>query len=154
MWDYFERCRIRDIDKLTDLAPSPSLWVFGRSSGIFWKMSAHKHRTGVVIKSFSLVNSNQAAHSTPPPPTVKLSVRFGLSSLFLSEYAGSGAHRARDENPQVDCKATGVAVEGWVWRGWRRAYEEGGDNVSRGPRLVGDGARTPKTIWADILVRP
>ena len=75
-------------------------------------MSAKKQSAGVVIPSSSLVNSNQAAHSTPPPPTDILFVRDGLSRAFLFEYVGSGAHRVNGENPQVERTGSGVAFEG------------------------------------------
>lgn len=66
------------------LLPKPILSLSGKSAGMFWNISARKHREGVVIISVSLVNSNQAAHSMPPPPIVLLFVRFGLSgSLFF-----------------------------------------------------------------------
>jgi hypothetical protein len=135
----------------TNLLPRPFLSLFGRSAWIFLDMSANKHRAGVVIVSFSSVNWNQAAHSTPPPPTVVLFERFGLSTAFFSEYARSGAHRLSEENVEAEWKGTGVAFEGWRWRGWRRAYGEGGDNVSRGPGSEEDGASTPKIRCAVIL---
>jgi hypothetical protein len=75
-------------------------------------MSAKKQSAGVVIESSLSINSNHAAHSTPPPPTVVLFVRVGLSRVFLSKYVGSGAHRVDAENPQVVRNGSEVAFEG------------------------------------------
>jgi hypothetical protein len=74
-------------------------------------MSTHRQSDGVVIVSFSLVNPNHAPHSTPPPLTVVQLVRVGLSSLFLSAYAGSGAHHVCAEKPQADRNGSGVALD-------------------------------------------
>lgn len=84
-------------------------------------MSTKNANEGVVILSSVSINSNQAAHSNAPPPTVSLSVRLTPSMLFLDNTAGSSAHLTWGLKTQVDTMGTTAASEGCECRGIRRA---------------------------------
>jgi hypothetical protein len=77
-------------------------------------MSTRKAREGLVILSFLSVNSNQAPHSRPPPPTVEEFVRFGLLISFLAKISGSSDHLQYGWNCQVFRTGLLVAFEGWI----------------------------------------
>ena len=112
------------------------VWPGRRSSGRFLSMSPRKGKMETLIESAGSVNCSHAPHSRPAPPMGDPVPR--PTARLRSWMVSSSAHVTMALNRAPRNSGVGRAAEGWVWRGTRRAYGDGGDKVSA--PLSTDGA--------------